>query len=270
MGPILKRLFSAAHAPMLTFDKIEVFSVKSGMHIIHLSTSHEPESFLALTEAVRERMKAVGCVIQSDFMLHVTLGRLRDFNIKQSKLKRMASSFSFIPFTLALTNVDYRVFRGKVLYETLIQGSVRGQFFTRIGKDSYSSFTKKSLRPFEIKALSMQLICGLMIFFIMMKPPPFLLKEMRRCKRNVNQNNVIGAQLDLKIQFTNKTLDNSQQLPPWDKPLRMVRRLSKQEPQDSLQPVQQLRNARKYQNASSLSLTYIAVVRPSFDIYVQN
>ena len=125
MGPILKRLFSAAHAPMLTFDKIEVFSVKSGMHIIHLSTSHEPESFLALTEAVREGMKAVGCVIQSDFMLHVTLGRLRDFNIKQSKLKRMASSFSFIPFTLALTNVDYRVFRGKVLYETQLQGSVR-------------------------------------------------------------------------------------------------------------------------------------------------
>ncbi len=125
MGPILERHFSAAHAPMLAFDKIEVFSVKSGMHIIHLSASHVPERFLALTEAVREDMKAVGCVIQSDFMLHVTLGRLRDFNIKLSKLKRMASSFSFSPFTLALTDVDYRVFRGKVLYETLLQATIR-------------------------------------------------------------------------------------------------------------------------------------------------
>ena len=123
LGPILEKHFSAAHAPVLTFDRIEAFSVKSGTHIIHLSASHVPESFLALTEAVREDMTAVGCVILSDFMLHVTLGRLRYSNIKISRLRRMASSFSFSPFTLALTDVDYRVFRGKVLYEAQLQGS---------------------------------------------------------------------------------------------------------------------------------------------------
>lgn len=123
--PILERHFSAAQAPVLTFDRIEAFSVKSGTHIIHLSASHVTESFLALTEAIRAEMKAVGCVIKSDFVLHVTLGRLRDFNIKISKLRRMASSFSFPPFTLALTDVDYRVFRGKVLYEAQLPGNGR-------------------------------------------------------------------------------------------------------------------------------------------------
>ena len=113
--PILERHLSSARAPMLTFDRLDVFSAKSGMHIIHLSASDVPESFLALTEAVRKEMKAVGCVIQSDFMLHVTLGRLRDFNIKLSKLKSMVGSFSFPPITLTLTDVAYRVFRGRVL-----------------------------------------------------------------------------------------------------------------------------------------------------------
>ena len=118
MCPILNKHLTTAHAPVLTFDRLDVFSVRSGMYVIHLSTSHVPESLLGLTEAVRADMKAVGCVIDSDFMLHVTLGRLRDFNIKLSKLKKMVHSFPLSPFTLALTDVDYRVFRGETIYET--------------------------------------------------------------------------------------------------------------------------------------------------------
>ncbi len=121
LRPILEKHLSAAPTPVLTFDRLDVFSVKSGMYVIHLSTSHVPERFLALTEAIRKEMRTAGCKIHSDFMLHVTLGRVRDFNTKLAKLKRMVGSFSFSPFTLSLTEVDYREFRGRVIYETLLK-----------------------------------------------------------------------------------------------------------------------------------------------------
>ena len=119
--PILEKHLANAVAPELTFDQLDVFSTRSGMYIIHLSASEVPESFLALTEAIRADMKAVGCMIQSDFMLHVTLGRLRDFNVQLSELKSLAQSFPLCPLTLTLTDVDYRVFRGEVIYDTQLK-----------------------------------------------------------------------------------------------------------------------------------------------------
>ena len=118
MCPILKGHLANVVAPVLTFDRLDVFSTGSGMHIFHLSASQVPEDFLALTESIRADMKAAGCLIQSDFMLHVTLGRLRDFNIRLPKLKRMIKFLTLPPFTLTLTDVDYREFRGSTIYET--------------------------------------------------------------------------------------------------------------------------------------------------------
>ena len=91
------------------------------MHIIHLSASEVPKSFRALTEAIRSDMKAVGCVILSDFMLHVTLGRLKSFDVKLSDLKKVMETVSPPSFTLTLTDVDYMEFRGRTLYETSLK-----------------------------------------------------------------------------------------------------------------------------------------------------
>jgi len=116
--PLLKKHLVTTQALGLTFDQLDIFAVSSGMHIIHLTATDVPDTFLALIESIRDDMKAAGCVILSDFMLHVTLGRLKDFNIQLPELRSMAKSFSMPPLSMVLTDVDYREFRGKTIYET--------------------------------------------------------------------------------------------------------------------------------------------------------
>ena len=121
MRPLLEKHLTTVQAPVITFDRLDVFSINSGRHIIHLSTSHVPKSFFTLTESIYSDMKAVGCVILSDFMLHVTLGRIRSFDVKLSDLKEVTEKVSPPFFTLTLTDVDYREFRGRTLYETCLK-----------------------------------------------------------------------------------------------------------------------------------------------------
>ena len=121
MCPLLKKHLATAQALELTFDQLDVFAVSKGMHIIHLTASDVPNGFLTLIKSIRADMKDSGCVIMSDFLLHVTLGRLRDFNIQQLELKRLTKSFSMPSLSMALTDVDYREYRGKTIYETQLR-----------------------------------------------------------------------------------------------------------------------------------------------------
>ena len=118
MCSLLEKHLANAQAPVITFDRLNAFSTSSGMFIIHLSASEVPKSFHALTDAIREDMKAVGCIIHSDFMLHVTLGRVSSFDVKITDLEKMMETVSSPSFTLTLTDMDYREFRGRTLYET--------------------------------------------------------------------------------------------------------------------------------------------------------
>ena len=115
---LLEKHLSVFPAPRLTFDKLDVFTTFSGMYVIHLTSTNVPEGFLSLTEAIRSEMKAVGCKIDSEFQLHVTLGRLSDTGVTLSGIQHMFSSVRLTPITLTLTDVDYRVFRGRTIYET--------------------------------------------------------------------------------------------------------------------------------------------------------
>lgn len=123
MLPILKKHLTLFQAPVLTFDKLDVFNTYSGMLIVHLTSTNIPDDFLLLTKTIRSEMKAVGCKIDSEFKLHVTLGRINDSRHTVQKLKDTLSSVSFVPFTLMLTDVDYREFRGKVIYETKLNNN---------------------------------------------------------------------------------------------------------------------------------------------------
>ncbi len=132
--PLLEKHLDATLAPKLTFDRLDAFAVCSGRFIIHLTASEVPDSFLAMVDAIRMDMTASGCVITSDFMLHVTLGRLRDFNIQLPELRRRVKSFPMPPLPMVLTEVDYREFRGKVIYETqLVERDIEKHEFPRIG-----------------------------------------------------------------------------------------------------------------------------------------
>ena len=113
--PGLNNILDDAMAPTLTFDKLDAFA--SGYHrqIIHLTTTDAPADFLALVEDVRHYFKAMGCEIQSDFKLHVTLGRVQDARMNVRKLQDIISQVDLPTFTMELTEVEYRVFRGKSL-----------------------------------------------------------------------------------------------------------------------------------------------------------
>ena len=118
LRPLLEKHLNAFPALTLTFDKLDVFTAMSGMHIIYLTATDVPQSFLSLIENIRSDMKAAGCVVDSWFRLHVTLGRVKDPHIQLATIQELAKSVSLPAFSLTLEDVDYRVFRGKTIYET--------------------------------------------------------------------------------------------------------------------------------------------------------
>lgn len=118
LRPLLEKHLNTFPAPTLTFDKLDVFTAMSGMHIVYLTATDIPQSFLSLIENIRSDMKAAGCVVNSWFRLHVTLGRVKDPHIQLATIQELAKSVSLSAFSLTLEDVDYRVFRGKTIYET--------------------------------------------------------------------------------------------------------------------------------------------------------
>jgi len=117
LRPLLDKHLNTFPAPTLTFDKLDVFTAMSGMHIVYLTATDIPQSFLSLIENIRSDMNAAGCVVDSWFRLHVTLGRVKDPHIQLSAIQELTESVSLPAFSLTLENVDYRVFRGKTIYE---------------------------------------------------------------------------------------------------------------------------------------------------------
>jgi len=114
---LLEKHLKTFPAPTLTFDKLDVFTAMSGMHIIYLTATDIPQSFLSLIENIRSDMNAAGCVMDSLFRLHVTLGRVKDPHIQLSAIQELTESVSLPAFSLSLEDVDYRVFRGETIYE---------------------------------------------------------------------------------------------------------------------------------------------------------
>lgn len=114
--PGLSERLEDALAPTITFDRLDAFATGGGYkQVIHLTTSHVPEDFLALVQDIRRYMKGKGCDIQSDFRLHVTLGRVQDPRTNLRQIKEAISQVDLPDITLDLSNVEYRVFRGKTL-----------------------------------------------------------------------------------------------------------------------------------------------------------
>lgn len=121
LRPILDKHLTTLAAPTLTFNKLDVFTATSGMYIIHLTTSDVPQDLLSAIERIRIDLKAAGCRIESDFRLHVTLGRVKDANIELPDIQETIRLVNLPIFSLCLSDVDYRVFRGKVMYETVLK-----------------------------------------------------------------------------------------------------------------------------------------------------
>ena len=115
MRPGLTDILNDGMAPTITFDKLDAFA--SGYHrqVIHLTTTDAPKDFIGMVNDIREYFLAKGCEIQSEFKLHVTLGRVQDSRMNVRKLQDIISQVDLPVLTLELKDVEYRVFRGKTL-----------------------------------------------------------------------------------------------------------------------------------------------------------
>lgn len=121
LRPILEKHLKQASAPTITFDHLDVFPTKSGLYIVNLTSLHVPEEFLLLIDNIRKDLKEVGCLMKSGFLFHVTLGRISESGADIPNLKHLVGGVEIPPFTLTLTDVDYRVFRGRTIYESKLK-----------------------------------------------------------------------------------------------------------------------------------------------------
>ncbi len=116
LAPMIDEQLRTAIAPAITFDKLDVFSTMSNdMYIVNLTCTHVPNSFANLVSKIREEIQKCGAVIESDFRLHVTLGRIKSATVNLSEIEKVLASVDIPSFTLRLTDIDYRWFRGKTI-----------------------------------------------------------------------------------------------------------------------------------------------------------
>ena len=105
----------------ITFDKLDVFTAGSGLMIVHLGTNNIPKGFQTLVENIRRDISCTNSNIQSDFKLHVTLGRISEPETNIEDVGFLIDEIDFMPFTLTLNEVEYRIFRGRSIYKSTLK-----------------------------------------------------------------------------------------------------------------------------------------------------
>ena len=93
---IMHKYLDHAHPVNITFDKLDVFTAGNGI--------------------IRRDISCTNSNIQSDFKLHVTLGRISEPEASIDDVGFLIDEIDFMPFTLTLNEVEYRVFRGRSIY----------------------------------------------------------------------------------------------------------------------------------------------------------
>ena len=117
---IMHKYLDHAHPVNITFNKLDVFTAGSGMMIVYLGTNNVPEGFQTLVDDIRRDICYTHSSIQSDFKLHVTLGRITEPEADIDDVGFLIDKIDFMPFTLTLNEFEYRVFRGRSIYKTTL------------------------------------------------------------------------------------------------------------------------------------------------------
>ena len=118
---IMHKYLDNANAISITFDKLDVFSTWSGLFIVHLTATRIPEVFQSLVNEIRNEIAFTGSNIQSNFRLHVTLGRFSNPGADIQDIGFLIDEVDFHPLTLTLNEVEYREFRGRSIYKNYLK-----------------------------------------------------------------------------------------------------------------------------------------------------
>ena len=103
---IMHKYLDYAHPVNITFDKLDVFKAGSGMMIVYLGTNNIPERFQTLVDDIRRDISYTRSNIQSDFKLHVTLGRISEPEADIDDVGFLIDEIDLMPFTLTLNEVE--------------------------------------------------------------------------------------------------------------------------------------------------------------------
>ena len=114
---IMHKYLDNAHPVTMPFDKLAVFSTDSRRLIVHLTATEIPTAFQTLVDDIRCDISYTNSNIQSDFRLHVTLGRITEPEADIDDVGFLIDEINLPPFTLTLDEVEYRVFRGRSIYK---------------------------------------------------------------------------------------------------------------------------------------------------------
>ena len=118
---IMHKYLDNAQAITITFNKLDVFATRSGMLVVHLTTSSMPKTFQTLVNSIRDEIGSTNSKMQSGFRLHVTLGRISEPSSDIDDIGFLIDEIDFMPFALTLNEVEYRVFRGRSIYKSTLK-----------------------------------------------------------------------------------------------------------------------------------------------------
>ena len=114
---IMQKYLDSAKPGSITFDKLDVFTATNGMLIVNLTATEIPEDFQTLVDDIRCDVSCTNSNIQSDFKLHVTLGRITEPEVDSDDVGFLIDEIDLTPFTLTLNEVEYRECRGRSIYK---------------------------------------------------------------------------------------------------------------------------------------------------------
>lgn len=118
---IMNKYLDNAKAITITFDKLDVFTTRSGMLVVRLTTSSIPQTFQTLVNDIRDEIGSTNSKMLSGFRLHVTLGRISEPSSDIDDIGFLIDEIDLPLLTLTLNEVEYREFRGRSFYTNTLK-----------------------------------------------------------------------------------------------------------------------------------------------------
>ena len=107
------KILFKTEAFQLTLNKVGVFKARIRNElIINLTSSAPSERFMSLVGSLRSEVEKIGVNLESDFLLHITLGWIDANMASLEEVEKVVNKIVVPPFTLTIKDAEYRYQKG--------------------------------------------------------------------------------------------------------------------------------------------------------------
>ena len=107
------KILFKTEAFQLTLNKVGVFKARIRNElIINLTSSAPSERFMSLVGSLRSEVEKIGVNLESDFLLHITLGWIDADMASLEEVEKVVNKIVVPPFTLTIKDAEYRYQKG--------------------------------------------------------------------------------------------------------------------------------------------------------------